>query len=215
MAQLKRTTVDGSLTILNDDLYMDNGNTIYSTNSGGENRSMVQLNASNQAVFGYGGYSNGEGASYFDGNEVNIRSKGGIYMTSPDAGLSNRAYGENKVLWSGTYYMTESHKITLSESVQAQPNGIVLVWSPYIDGVAQNYGFTTHFIPKYHVKTHAGAGMDFYMFRQCFSRAACKYLYVNNTTITGHANNVTAGTGTETGIKYDNSYYVLRYVIGV
>lgn len=214
MAQLKETMVDGKLTVL-DSVYLDNGKIIYSTNSDGENRSMVQLNSNNQSVFGYGGYYSNEGESCFDGNEVNIRSKGGIYITSPDAGLSDRQYGKNKVLWSGMYYMTESQKITLSEPILAQPNGVVLVWSPYIDGAAQNYGFTTHFIPKYHIQAHAGVGMDFSMFRQCFSRAACKYLYVNNTTITGHANNTTAGTGTQTGIQYDNSYYVLRYVIGI
>ena len=214
MAQLKQTSVDGTLTVT-DNIYLDNGHTIFSKNASGDNRSLAQLNSHNESVFGHGGYAHGEGTSYFDGNDVSIRSKGGIFMTSPDAGLNARAYGENKVLWSGTYYMTEGHKITLSESILAQPHGIVLVWSPYIDNAPVNYGFTTHFVPKHYVKAHAGCGMDFMMFRQCFSRAACKYLYINNTTITGHANNSSAGTGTQTGIQYDNSYYVLRYVIGV
>lgn len=218
MAQLKQTSIDGALTV-NNNIYIDNGNAIYSTNTAGENRSMIQLNASNQSVFGYGGYSNGEGASYFDGNEVNIRSKNGIAITSPVAGLTARQYGVNKVLWdgsslsSGGYYMTEGHKVTLSEAVTAQPNGIVLVWSAYTDGTAQNYGFETNFIPKHYVKAHAGCGMDFPLFRQCFSKAACKYLYINNTSISGHANN--DATGTANGITYDNSYFVLRYVIGV
>lgn len=218
MAQLKQTSIDGTLTVTNN-VYLDNGNAIYSTNTSGDNRSLVQLNASNQAVFGYGGYANSEGASYFDGNDVNIRSKGGIYITSPDAGLTARAYGENKVLWSGNgtdsggYYMTAGHTISLSEPVLAQPNGIVLVWCAYTDGKAQNYGFETHFVPKYYVKAHTGCGMDFPLFRQCFSKAGCKYLYINNDTITGHANN--NATGTANGITYDNSHWVLRYVIGV
>ena len=72
MAQLKDTTIDGSLTLLNDNLYIDNGNSIFGLNSNGENRSLVQMNVSNQSVFGYGGYSNNEGASYYDGNNVNI-----------------------------------------------------------------------------------------------------------------------------------------------
>lgn len=212
MAQLKQTSIDGTLTV-NNDIYIDNGCALYSVNTNGENRSLVQLNAHNHSVFGYGGYANNEGASYFDGNDVNIRSKGGIYMTSPDAGLNARAYGENKILWSGTYYMTETHKITLSEPILAQPHGIILVWSAYTDSTAQNYGFETHFIPKYYAKAHAGCGMDFPLFRQCFSRAGCKYLYVNNDTISGHANNDASGTAN--GITYDNSYWVLRYVIGV
>ena len=47
-----------------------------------------------------------------------------------------------------------------------------------------------------------------------FSTFAGKYLYINDTSITGHANNTATGTGA-CGIKYTNANYVLRYVIGV
>ena len=216
MAQLKETTIDGKLTILNNNLYLDNGNSIFGLNSNGENRSLVQMNVSNQSVFGYGGYSNNEGASYFDGNNVNIRSKNGIYITSPNAGLNAREYGINKVLWSGGYYMTEGHTINLSESVLAQPTGIVLVWSAYADGGVQNWGFTTTFIPKHLVQTHgsgAGAGVDCPLIRQAMSRIGCKYLYIAPTQIKGHARNSEAAT--VNGVTYNNAYWVLRYVIGV
>ena len=42
---------------------------------------MVCINSSNQLFFGYGGYSSEIGASYFDGNVVNIRSNGAVNVT--------------------------------------------------------------------------------------------------------------------------------------
>lgn len=213
MAQLKDTTIDGKLTILNNNIHLDNGNVLYGMSTDGADRSLVQLNASNQYVFGYGGYANNEGASYFDGNNVNIRSKNGIAITSPTAGLTARQYGVNKVLWSGGYQMTAGHTISLSEAVKAQPHGIVLIWSAYSSSTVQNWGFTTTFIPKYLVEAHEGGGLDCPLIRQSFGKVGSKYLYVSNTQITGHANN--NATGTANGVTYDNSYFVLRYVIGV
>lgn len=218
MAQLKDTTIDGSLTLLNDNLYIDNGNSIFGLNTGGENRSLVQMNANNQAVFGYGGYSNSEGASYYDGNNVNIRSKNGVYITSPNAGLNAREYGVNKVLWSGGYFMTETHTINLNESILAQPTGIVLCWSAYADGGVQNWGWSTTFVPKYLVQAHgggggAGVGLDCPLTRQAMSKIGCKYLYIAPTQIKGHARN--SETATVNGVTYNNGYWVLRYVIGV
>lgn len=213
MAQLKKTSVDGSLTIT-DGVYLNHTKPIYSTNSSGENRELVYINDYNNSMFGYGGYYNNEGASYFDGNDVNIRSKGGIFMTSPDAGLNNRQYGVNKVLWNGAYYMTESHSATLSESVQAQPNGIVLVFSRYSDGSVKDYDFHHFFIPKYHVFLHDTKGSNFIMCDSTGSVMARKYLYISNTTIKGHANNVATG-ATSCGITWTNNGFVLRQVLGV
>lgn len=215
MAQLKNTTVDGKLNVT-DGVYMENGKIIYSKNTDGELRSLVQMNVSNQSVFGYGGYINNQGASYYDGNNVNIRSKNGVYITSPNAGLNAREYGVNKVLWSGGYYMTADHTINLSESILAQPTGIVLAWSPYTDGAVQNWGWSTTFIPKYLVQAHgsgSGIGMDCPLIRQSISRIGSKYLYIAPTQIKGHANN--SATGTANDVAYHNNYWVLRYVIGI
>ena len=213
MAQLKKTTIDGTLTV-SDDIYMDNGNIIYGANNVGANRSLVQIDANNQAAFGYGGYINNEGASYFDGNDVNIRSKGGIFMTSPEAGLDARQYGMNKVLWSGAYYMTETHSAPLSESVLAQPNGIVLVFSRYSDGAIQDYDFHHFFIPKHHVSIHGGKGSNFMMCDSTGTVMARKYLYISSNEIKGHTNNDATGE-TSCGITWTNNGFVLRQVIGV
>ena len=123
--------------------------------------------------------------------------------------------GDNKILWSGAWYMSSGHTATLSEAVTDQANGIVLVFSRYSSSTAQNYHFQTFFIPKSQVSNHPGTGHCFMLTSDgTFSLMASKYLYINDTSIAGHANNSTTGSGTS-GITYTNNGYVLRYVVGV
>ena len=120
----------------------------------------------------------------------------------------------NKRLWSGGMYMLASQTATLNEKVSSQPNGIVLVFSRYSDGVAQNYNFNTFFIPKHQISTYDGAGYFFFMGTSpTLSLVGCKYLYIYDDKIVGHEDNNNDGTGS--GITYDNGSFVLRYVIGV
>jgi hypothetical protein len=121
--------------------------------------------------------------------------------------------GGGKILWTGGYYMTEAHKITLSETVSAQASGIVLVFSRFNDGAAQDTNFQHFFIPKAFIAAKAGYGHTFFMTANKFAVNATKYLYVNDTHITGHADN--SATGTVNGITFNNAGFVLRYVIGV
>jgi len=121
--------------------------------------------------------------------------------------------GKGKILWTGGYYMTETHKIALSETVSSQPSGIVLVFSRFNDGAAQDTNFHHFFIPKAFVSAKAGYGNTFIMAANKFQVIATKYLYVNDTHITGHVDN--GATGTANGITYNNAGFVLRYVIGV
>lgn len=124
--------------------------------------------------------------------------------------------GKGKILWTGGYYMTETHKITLAEKVSDQTNGIVLVFSRYANGAAQDTNFNSFFIPKALVSTKSGVGHMFVMYATpTFELMAGKYLYINDTTITGHANNALAGTSSTTGITYANNAFVMRYVIGI
>jgi hypothetical protein len=122
--------------------------------------------------------------------------------------------GGSKILWSGGWFMTETHKVTLAEPVTDQLSGIVLVWSRYADGVAQEAGFNSFFIPKALIDIKRGYGHTFILSAgNTFSFMAAKYLYINNEYITGNATNNAKGTAN--GITYDNSAFVLRYVIGV
>lgn len=123
--------------------------------------------------------------------------------------------GKGKVLWSGGYYMTAAHVITLSEKVSQQPSGIVLVFSRYSGGTAQNYHFNHFFISKEWVKLHGGTGCSFIMTTDgLFGMMASKYLYIHDDKIGGNDVNNQSGTGAS-GITYNNAGFVLRYVIGV
>lgn len=121
---------------------------------------------------------------------------------------------QGTVLWSGGWYMTSGHTITLSEKVSVQPHGIVLVFSEYVDGEAKNQSFVSHFISKRVVSNHGGCGHCFQMSNSNLNYFATKYLYISDDKIVGHDNNSLTGTG-NTGISYTNNRFVLRYVIGV
>lgn len=121
--------------------------------------------------------------------------------------------GTGRILWTGGKYMTAEHKETLSEPILSQPNGIVITFSRYANGEAQDTNFHQFFIPKAFVLQKNGFGHTFFMAANKFALISTKYLYINNTQITGHADN--SAKGTANGVTYDNSAFVMRYVIGV
>jgi len=120
---------------------------------------------------------------------------------------------DGTVLWSGAYYMNANQTVNLSENVSAQPKGICLVFSTYASGAAVDANFTEFFIPKAIVAQKPGGGHSFFMTKSLFDAVATKYLYINDGSIAGHANNTL--TGSANGITYANNAFVLRYVIGV
>lgn len=117
-----------------------------------------------------------------------------------------------KTLWTGPAYMQAGQSAVLSEKVSEQLTGIVLVWSYYIDGAAQNYGWHTTFIPKAMVQVHNGVGYDIPLRRNKNAMIGTKYVYVYDGSIGGHADNI--ATGTANGVPYQNNKWVLRYVFG-
>ena len=121
--------------------------------------------------------------------------------------------GTGRILWTGGYYMTAGQVATLSEPILEQPNGIVLTFSRYESGAAQDTNFHQFFIPKAFVLQKNGYGHTFLMVANKLAVVSTKYLYINNTNITGHADNNL--TGTANGITFNNAGFVLRYVIGV
>ena len=146
--------------------------------------------------------------------EDNVWSYGAWWKSSLTPTASNKAYHEQKVLWSGGWQMNSDHTATLSEAVDAQPNGIVLVFSEYYDGAVSNTAFHTFFIPKQIVSTHGGVGHCIQLATSNLAYFASKYLYISNTKITGHANNILTGSSTS-GITRSCNRFVMRYVIGV
>ena len=204
----------GYLTRFRDTAILSNGIFLKSLNASGAERVLVGMNSSNEMVFGYGSYSNSDGTVNYDGNTVGLRSKGAINITSPTAGLTARAYGVNKVLWSHSngYYMTDSQSCSLSEKISAQPHGIILAVS-YYDSGGKNYDWNYAFVPKAHVANHSATGISFFITTGSLGAVANKYLYISDTSITGYANNDDSGTVCD--INYYNAKFVLRYVIGV
>lgn len=113
-----------------------------------------------------------------------------------------------KVLWEGVYWMKGDQTISLNDKISRQLFGIVLVWSGYSNGKANNGDVHTQFIPKWCVteKSMAFCMTDAY-------RHIDKYFYVYDDKIVG--NNINGTHGTEGDIIYDNRNCVLRAVIGV
>ena len=123
--------------------------------------------------------------------------------------------GSNKVLWTGGYYMSDSQTATLSEAISAQANGIVLVWSYYVDGASDNSNFNMTYIPKHFTTLHLGKGVTSIMSNGSMNVVASKYVYVSDTKITGYSGNDDAATVKDTGVTSTSKNFVLRYVIGV
>ena len=147
-------------------------------------------------------------------NNYKVSLHGDVTITSPTAGLNSRQYGVNKVLWSGSWYMHGTQTATLTESVSGQPHGIVLVFSRFVDGAAMNYDFVSHFVPKGIV----AQGTWFHTFALAaigFSTISTKFLKIANTTIVGDDRNDDNGSSSGTGVTFQNSGWVLRYVFGV
>lgn len=198
--------------------FMANGKWFYGRNVDGKLRALITSNTSNQYTFGNGSYTNSEGSSSFDGNIVNIRSKGAINITSPTAGVTNRAYGVNKVLWTGTLYMKGTQTATLLEAISAQPHGVVLVWSYYEDGAGADQYWNYIFIPKWQATNNVGAGVSMFIVGSphSASHVTSKYVHINDTTIKGYSGNSnTSVTQSNTSIIVKPASFVLRYIIGV
>ena len=123
--------------------------------------------------------------------------------------------GSNKVLWSGGYYMSDTQTATLSAAISAQPNGVVLLWSYYVNGANDNSNFQSIFVPKHFVSVHNGKGLGMFMTNGTMSIVASKYVYISDTKLTGHSNNSSAPAAKNCGITSSPKYFVLRYVIGV
>jgi len=122
--------------------------------------------------------------------------------------------GGNRVLWTGGYYMTATHKIALSELISKQPNGIVLVFSVITSGTVENSGFNSFFVSKHSISLHNGNGHSFFLTGWGgMSLCGYKYLYINDDSIAGNDEN--NKTGEVNGITLSSNRFVLRYVIGV
>lgn len=120
---------------------------------------------------------------------------------------------EQKVLWSGALPMSDGQRITLSDNISNQQKGITLIFSAYSDDTEHDYCWNHYFVPKWFIQNHPGESVDIPLVAKNFSSVATKHLYISENRITG--DNANDDKGTANGITYNNSYFVLREVIGV
>ena len=152
--------------------------------------------------------------SEYDGLEVawDARFTGQVYINGKT--LEEFVKGNSGgILWSGSWWMTSAHTAKLSQLVSEQKNGIILVFSQFTDNAVNNSSFHHRVIHKDWVAAHPGHAECVQLTTSDLNLFATKYLYIHDDKIVGHDNNSKSGTGAS-GITYDNSGFILRYVIG-
>lgn len=127
--------------------------------------------------------------------------------------LNGMNYGTNTVLWNGIAQMGANQTVEFTKSISEMPNGIVLVFSLFRNNSAEDISINSFFVSKKEIELLSGAPHSFFMLVDAgFSTIGAKYLYINDSSISGHEGNISSGTNS--GITFNNSNYVLRYVIG-
>ena len=132
-----------------------------------------------------------------------------------DAKFQGDMLRDLNLLWDGSkvtgggWYMHADQTATLTAPISNQLSGAVFAWSAYSDGAAKNQDWHFFFVPKSHIAAPGAHGVwmcDPYM-------GLRKYVYVNDSEVTGHTNNNQSTT--TNGILFNNQGYVLRYIVGV
>lgn len=130
--------------------------------------------------------------------------------------LNGGWFTDAKVLSSQTSSLGNGHTVNLSEPISQQANGIVLVFSQFnvSTGSAIDAGWNTFFVSKYVVSNFPGQGHVFIMTTDSvFGTIGAKYVWIADDVIAGQANNITSGSNNS--VYFDNTAFVLRYVLGV
>lgn len=114
---------------------LGNGGQIVGGTTSGTDITMVQMNASNYTMFGYGGYANNIGATYLDGNVVNIRSKGNINLTGTVAS-ANTINANGGIVLPNNYTIAckNSSGTTISSLFMNTSNNLVIGYGLYSAG---------------------------------------------------------------------------------
>lgn len=116
-------------------VHLPNSTAVYGANASGTPRNLVHINQSNQSHFGYGSYAAGEGSVVYNGNEVYIRSKEGVYINGNLLADQPVAHGTSGI-W--TYWKLASGLaivsgfFTLSETINS-------AWGSIYESSAEHY----------------------------------------------------------------------------
>ena len=168
---------------------------------------IVPMAGDGDTIIGYPHYEAEHGTTRIYGNNVDIFSHNPVTINGVQIGSQN-------ILWSGSLHMNANQKVTLNQNISKQANGIVLVFSLYRNGYAEDVSINSFFVSKKEVELLPGAPHTYMMnINAGFSGFGAKYLYIYDNEITGHEGNTSSGSNS--GVTFNNSQYVLRYVIGV
>lgn len=141
-----------------------------------------------------------------------------VYSYGDITAEGNLTYTQ-KVLWDGIWHggwAQTAGEAIFSEPVSMQHSGIVLVFQEYDPSTQKVSGtnINSFFVSKKQIALLSGAGVNF-TFAQWFgNQFVSKYLYINDTKITGNVDNAT-GSWTRNGVTFCNNRTVLTKVIGV
>lgn len=178
-------------------------------NGGEPYEALMPRDSSGNTTLGRGGYQQETGRTIIYGNAVDIIAHEGVTVNGKTI-----AGHVDKILWSGVNQMGSGTSINLSDAISAQASGIVLVFSLYRNNAAEDVSINSFFVSKKEIELLSGAPHTFLMaINAGFSNIGAKYLYIYDNSIEGHEGNTISGTNS--GITFNNSSYVLRYVIGV
>lgn len=124
---------------------------------------------------------------------------------SPWKEIVSEDYVKNQdTIWQGNLQMGANDTINLSKGISSQKTGIVLIFSGYSNGAAQNNNHTSYFIPRRYVGLYAGGGVVIPVGEAGRVNGA-KYIYVYDDRLVGNANNTSD----------NNNKWVLTAVVGV
>lgn len=123
-----------------------------------------------------------------------------------------------RMIWTGTSQLGADDTIELEglDTIENQPSGIVLVFSLYRDGAAADASIQSFFVSKVEANTLLSGTPHMFMLgiNSNLSVFGSKYVYISNNRIRGFEGNTNSGTAA-CGITFNNSSFVLRYILGV
>lgn len=204
------------------DQFIDASEIFLSTQGGGVSGQIISTNkdcalrhkfSDVDCSFGVGSGGSNHGVYSNTMHEWMIRSN----ADGESVWINNMLYGENQILWSGAFYMSDTQTVTLSKKISEMPHGIVLCWSAYdiSNSEPKDTDFNYIFVPKFHVKILPGKGIGCLLNVGATTNTLInKYIYVSNQSIKGHVDNISTNK-TVQGVTVNPKRMVLRYVIGV
>lgn len=121
--------------------------------------------------------------------------------------------GQTPCLWDGFIWMRADQTATLSAPISQQPHGIIVIFALYdpTTGGVTNIMTNPYFVPK----TAIDYDYIFTMFWENGWQAGVKRVTVKNTQIIGNDQNDSASFTTNSALKLNQRYFVLRRVYGV